>query len=99
MDGRGDGALAMGDQLPLGHPLATTDRGCGRRADVLLQGHVQQGRQGQLHDGLPGGERLAVGGVDAAADLEESHVLTLASRAGPRCPTIPSGARGPPAAL
>jgi hypothetical protein len=44
MDGCGDGALGVGDQLALGHPLAAANHGRGGAADVLLQRHMEQGR-------------------------------------------------------
>ena len=72
-----DGPLAMREQLALGDPLPAPHRGRRRGADMLLKRDVQQRRQRQILDRLPGRQALAVFRVDAAADLEQLHGFGL----------------------
>jgi len=70
MYGGGQQALIVGQKLPLGDLLAPPHRGCRGCADVLLQGDMQQRKQGQVRNQRRGGEQLAVLRMHAAADLE-----------------------------
>ncbi len=71
MDGRGNHPLAVGEQLPFKDVIAALDRRFRRRANVLLQGNVQQAGHRQIFDGFVRAQSLAIVRVYAATDAKQ----------------------------
>ena len=77
MDGCGDEAGTLGQQLTLAHVGALLHQGIGGLAEMLSQRHVQFGRDGHDLEGQVLGEFLVLVGVHTAPEAPQSHTGLL----------------------